>query len=323
MTNSPQKSPDLESLREFIATLKSKYATTSFRSEVLQVPFVLDFSKVDESPLAVGGSQLYTMMHREHFVVSSLISLVYSADAYLSQADAGNPIGIFSGARTLLELDALVYFVFAELRRVLNSEQHGWRERGQQYFDIIVRARLSTRDPLVQEGFEVVKFPKVKCIHVNDGIRALTERPESRWAQAYYDGLCDFVHPNWGSRLVGVAGTGTAHAVNFQGKLILASRRGMGVVAYRYPSEPAGEAAVAGTVTRALANAKHVLECLGEFPTFSVEELHAISPSDEAGAAGRAPSAQASRKAGDAVGRNAPCPCGSGRKYKKCHGQAN
>ena len=22
------------------------------------------------------------------------------------------------------------------------------------------------------------------------------------------------------------------------------------------------------------------------------------------------------------VGRNDPCPCGSGRKYKKCHGQA-
>jgi preprotein translocase subunit SecA len=22
----------------------------------------------------------------------------------------------------------------------------------------------------------------------------------------------------------------------------------------------------------------------------------------------------------DKIGRNAPCPCGSGRKYKKCHG---
>jgi preprotein translocase subunit SecA len=24
--------------------------------------------------------------------------------------------------------------------------------------------------------------------------------------------------------------------------------------------------------------------------------------------------------AGDKIPRNAPCPCGSGRKYKKCHG---
>jgi preprotein translocase subunit SecA len=26
------------------------------------------------------------------------------------------------------------------------------------------------------------------------------------------------------------------------------------------------------------------------------------------------------RRAGEKVGRNDPCPCGSGKKYKKCHG---
>jgi preprotein translocase subunit SecA len=26
---------------------------------------------------------------------------------------------------------------------------------------------------------------------------------------------------------------------------------------------------------------------------------------------------------GDKVGRNDPCPCGSGKKYKKCHGAAS
>ncbi|WP_420811242.1 SEC-C metal-binding domain-containing protein [Desulfosediminicola ganghwensis] len=29
------------------------------------------------------------------------------------------------------------------------------------------------------------------------------------------------------------------------------------------------------------------------------------------------------KREGDKVGRNAPCPCGSGKKYKKCCGQAN
>jgi preprotein translocase subunit SecA len=28
------------------------------------------------------------------------------------------------------------------------------------------------------------------------------------------------------------------------------------------------------------------------------------------------------RNAGPRLGRNDPCPCGSGRKYKKCHGAA-
>jgi len=27
-------------------------------------------------------------------------------------------------------------------------------------------------------------------------------------------------------------------------------------------------------------------------------------------------------RAGAKVGRNDPCPCGSGKKYKKCHGEA-
>src|SRR5207245_11642406 len=29
------------------------------------------------------------------------------------------------------------------------------------------------------------------------------------------------------------------------------------------------------------------------------------------------------RRDGDKVGRNDPCPCGSGKKYKKCHGRAS
>jgi preprotein translocase subunit SecA len=31
----------------------------------------------------------------------------------------------------------------------------------------------------------------------------------------------------------------------------------------------------------------------------------------------------AQRRAGEKVGRNDPCPCGSGKKYKKCHGVEN
>jgi preprotein translocase subunit SecA len=42
-----------------------------------------------------------------------------------------------------------------------------------------------------------------------------------------------------------------------------------------------------------------------------------VSHGDQA--SGRQP-AQAARSAGDKIPRNAPCPCGSGKKYKKCHG---
>ncbi len=39
-------------------------------------------------------------------------------------------------------------------------------------------------------------------------------------------------------------------------------------------------------------------------------------------AGGAAESSTAPRRTGDKVGRNDPCPCGSGKKYKKCHGAA-
>lgn len=42
------------------------------------------------------------------------------------------------------------------------------------------------------------------------------------------------------------------------------------------------------------------------------------------GAAGEDPkAAQPIKREGDKVGRNSPCPCGSGKKYKKCHGRIN
>jgi preprotein translocase subunit SecA len=37
-------------------------------------------------------------------------------------------------------------------------------------------------------------------------------------------------------------------------------------------------------------------------------------------AGGSASSEPVQRNAGSKVGRNDPCPCGSGKKYKKCHG---
>jgi preprotein translocase subunit SecA len=51
------------------------------------------------------------------------------------------------------------------------------------------------------------------------------------------------------------------------------------------------------------------------------------APPDAFGNAGAAPedgahlAAQPVQHAGPKVGRNEPCPCGSGKKYKHCHGQ--
>jgi uncharacterized protein YecA (UPF0149 family) len=40
----------------------------------------------------------------------------------------------------------------------------------------------------------------------------------------------------------------------------------------------------------------------------------------EASSTGAVAAADTFVREGDKVGRNDPCPCGSGKKYKKCHG---
>ena len=40
------------------------------------------------------------------------------------------------------------------------------------------------------------------------------------------------------------------------------------------------------------------------------------------GAGDAAPAKPQTVRVGKKVGRNEPCPCGSGKKYKKCHGAA-
>jgi preprotein translocase subunit SecA len=53
-----------------------------------------------------------------------------------------------------------------------------------------------------------------------------------------------------------------------------------------------------------------------EFQRKKQRELAAASM-----AGGSDGSQPAQRRTGEKVGRNDPCPCGSGKKYKKCHGQ--
>jgi preprotein translocase subunit SecA len=44
------------------------------------------------------------------------------------------------------------------------------------------------------------------------------------------------------------------------------------------------------------------------------------SPEDVGQVVNRSASGQAPVRAAARVGRNDPCPCGSGKKYKQCHG---
>ena len=60
---------------------------------------------------------------------------------------------------------------------------------------------------------------------------------------------------------------------------------------------------------------------------FKHEEFHGLGSPEEAEEApagsGAAPAEQPYRREDRKVGRNEPCPCGSGKKYKHCHGRTS
>jgi len=51
---------------------------------------------------------------------------------------------------------------------------------------------------------------------------------------------------------------------------------------------------------------------------FARKKQRELAVASMAGGSNGGPTAQ--RRTGDKVGRNDPCPCGSGKKFKKCHG---
>ena len=56
-------------------------------------------------------------------------------------------------------------------------------------------------------------------------------------------------------------------------------------------------------------------------PKEEIKRVQVANPLIEGFAGGKAPAKKAPVKKTEKVGRNDPCPCGSGKKYKKCCGQ--
>ena len=51
------------------------------------------------------------------------------------------------------------------------------------------------------------------------------------------------------------------------------------------------------------------------------EEINVVAPQPAAVASGQEEKSAPFVRGGPKVGRNDPCPCGSGKKYKQCHGR--
>lgn len=94
-----------------------------------------------------------------------------------------------------------------------------------------------------------------------------------------------------------------------------ASRQAAQVPTQTSPSRTAPEPAGVPIPTRAPSTTIDALE-----REFQHRKQRELDQARAVGSANAASNGNTPRLTGDKVGRNDPCPCGSGKKFKKCHG---
>ena len=101
---------------------------------------------------------------------------------------------------------------------------------------------------------------------------------------------------------------------------IMKGRIASSIIATTMRIEPVQQPAAAQTATRAPAQgaASASLPSMPQRRAIRTVETHGEAPAPRGDGAPAAPQGTVTR-AGPRVGRNDPCPCGSGKKYKKCH----
>jgi hypothetical protein len=182
---------------------------------------------------------------------------------------------MFALARSLLEFHAMVTYVSDELMRVLKNTKQ-WKERSEKFFKVLARARYGTSDKVRMAELAKGGVPEafLKPIHTNDCLRALAGHAEFIWVPDHYDVLCDFVHHNVASQMVGAAHLHEGANAKSEALTMQFVEPSL-IVTYQFGSEVWYYQAVNATAERAAASVKGVLDAVSACPAtpFSKEEL--------------------------------------------------
>ncbi len=290
---------------------------------MMQLPepgFALDLaSRSKSAKRAFKHIQQSCLLHATHFEVANQGKTAYIVDEYLWASSRLNPMAIYSSARALLELHAMLHYVRFLLDQARIGPKEDWETRGEKFFKVILQARFGTTDPNVEKLLKAdgMADESVQLIRLKSARKKLAE--DLPWVEAHYAMLCDFVHHNMSSQRTTGAYAGESFLAKSQSGGMLILPEPAPILQYQFPMAETGRRAIAQTAARALENLRGLISSLNQLARtpFSQEELLANTGS-----------ALGMEYLGDAVGvslppagRNELCPCGSGRKYKRCHGR--
>jgi hypothetical protein len=256
----------------------------------------------------------------EEFYDGSKIKWLYSMDAYIKMVESKNPVGIYSVARSILELRAVTRFIRDELIRIKSEPKYDYKLRGEQFHKVLVRARYGTSNPKLQEHLlkEGLSNSDIKVLHINDCLKHAESLTELNWLVEHYHELCDFVHHNFSSQNIGISKVTKASDRKIVNTIAL-YRTPVPMVHYEYPSKVQALQAIETTVEKASLNLLGMIEELNVIPHSPYSEKELLEYTGSRRGVKELPSPVQTKK--KEVGRNEPCPCGSGRKFKHCHGK--
>jgi hypothetical protein len=258
------------------------------------------------------------LMHTTHFEKATQIKATYILDSYLWATAQLNPIAIYSSARSLMELHLITRLVEHLLEEARTGPGTNWQQRGQSFFDVILRSRCGTTDPNAQQLLRSVGCPENALRPFRISKARDVAAQQLPWINEHYALLCDFVHPNMSSQRTTAAYCGESNVAHssFGGQLILTEP--LPLVQYQFPMPEPGRRAVTQTAARALENMLGLVNAMNRMARSPFSEKELIETTGSA--TGLTFAHPATVAAVARVGRNEPCPCGSGKKYKKCHG---
>jgi len=224
------------------------------------------------------------LLHAENFAQAHQVKLVSLIDGYQTIVRAGNALGPYLFARSILELSAFVYDVSRRLREIAVKPDPGWRSKGEEFFALVVRARFATTDPKKRQALEAGGCPAklLKPLNVMNSITALTGDPEAADVLAnQYDKLCDFVHHNLSSQVTSSPGFrvgDTAHSAS-GGALVLMKQAP--ITRYEYPVPNKAALALDETLPAVMKCIQICVRRLNEMPRtpFSTDQVRVFTGS--------------------------------------------
>lgn len=235
--------------------------------ELPEATYVLDLSSRQNDPIRQ-FKHLHQMclMHAEAFALANQIKLVSLIDGYLHLSQNLHPLGPYMFARSMVELSAFIFYISSKAQTIFHMSDHQWKTKGEEFFELIVRARFGTSDPQLRQFFQEQGMPShlVKPFRAGANINALDNSGFP--VKEIYAKLCDFVHHNLSSQITSSPGfriDSTAYAEG--GGRIHLSARGP-VTRYEYPVPSKGEKAIRETVVCVIDTAKIMIKHLNAMP---------------------------------------------------------